>query len=95
MKNNCWGIKEEDQLRKNSYYDERTPSSRKVSRRKSSINPSNVELVKRNRFNSKADELEVTNEENPELIEELVKDLDSDLEFYQCFILTVDEIVLN
>jgi len=56
--------------------------------RKGSIN---VEYIKRSRFNSKADELKESSEENHSLMEELVSGLGSDIEFYQCFKLTEDE----
>ncbi len=62
--------------------------------RKSSINPSNVEYIKRSRFNSKADELTQSKEENNNLMEELIGNLGSDIEFYQCFKLTEEEFVI-
>lgn len=62
--------------------------------RKSSINPSNVEYIKRSRFNSKADELTQSKEENNNLMEELIGNLGSDIEFYQCFKLTEEEFVM-
>jgi hypothetical protein len=62
--------------------------------RKSSINPSNVEYIRRSRFNSRADELKISKEENPGLIDELVTSLGADIEFYQCFRLTEDEFVI-
>lgn len=63
--------------------------------RKSSINPSNVEYIKRSRFNSRADELIQSKEENQTLMEELIGSLGSDIEFYQCFKLTDEEFVIN
>jgi hypothetical protein len=62
--------------------------------RKSSINPSNVEYIKRSRFNSRADELTHSKEENNNLMEELIGNLGSDIEFYQCFKLTEEEFVM-
>lgn len=61
--------------------------------RKSSINPSNVEYIKRSRFNSRADELTHSKEENQNLMEELIGNLGSDIEFYQCFKLSEEEFV--
>jgi hypothetical protein len=63
-------------------------------RRKSSINPKDVEYIKRSRFNSMADELKTSKIEDPTLIlNELVKSLGADIEFYQCFKLTEEEFV--
>ncbi|MCQ2819001.1 MAG: MIF4G domain-containing protein [archaeon] len=59
--------------------------------RKSSINPKDVEYVRRSRFNSIADELKVTKVDSQHLMDELVNCLGSDLEFYQCFRLTEEE----
>jgi len=56
--------------------------------RKGSIN---VEYIKRSRFNSRADELYQTTDDNTNLMEELVSGLGSDIEFYQCFKLTDEE----
>ena len=61
------------------------------SRRKSSINPKDVEYIHRSRFNSKADELKSQKDENNNLTDELVNYLDADIEFYQCFRLTEEE----
>ena len=61
------------------------------SRRKSSINPKDVEYIHRSRFNSKADELKSQKDENNNLMDELVNYLDADIEFYQCFRLTEEE----
>jgi hypothetical protein len=63
--------------------------------RKSSINPSNVEYIKRSRFNSRADELLQSKDENQSLMEELIGNLGSDIEFYQCFKLTDEEFVFK
>ena len=60
-------------------------------RRKSSINPKDVEYIKRSRFNSKADELKANKEDNPNLVDELVQYLNMDIEFYQCFQLNEEE----
>ena len=61
------------------------------SRRKSSINPKDVEYIKRSRFNSKADELRTQKEDNPNLVDEVIQYLNMDLEFYQCFQLNEEE----
>lgn len=62
--------------------------------RKSSINPSNVEYIRRSRFNSIADELKTGKKENTTLVlDELVTSLGADIEFYQCFRLTEEEFV--
>ena len=61
------------------------------SRRKSSINPKDVEYIKRSRFNSKADELRIQKEDNPNLVDEVIQYLNMDLEFYQCFQLNEEE----
>ena len=68
----------------------RRKSSEASTRRKSSINPKDVEYIKRSRFNSKADELKTQND-NPNLFDEVVKYLNTDLEFYQCFQLNDEE----
>ena len=60
-------------------------------RRKSSINPKDVEYIKRSRFNSKADELKTQKEDNPNLVDEVVQYLNMDLDFYQCFQLNEEE----
>ena len=59
--------------------------------RKSSINPKDVEYIRRSRFNSRADELKGQKDSNPSIIDELVTYLGADLEFYQCFLLTEEE----
>ena len=61
------------------------------SRRKSSINPKDIEYIKRSRFNSKADELKTQKEDNPNLVDEVVQYLNMDIEFYQCFQLNEEE----
>ena len=61
------------------------------SRRKSSINPKDVEYIKRSRFNSKADELKIQKNDNPNLVDEVVQYLNMDIEFYQCFQLNEEE----
>ena len=61
------------------------------SRRKSSINPKDVEYIHRSRFNSRSDELKSQKDENNNLMDELVNYLDADIEFYQCFRLTEEE----
>ena len=60
-------------------------------RRKSSINPKDVEYIKRSRFNSKADELKINKQDNPNLVDEVIQYLNMDLEFYQCFQLNEEE----
>ena len=69
----------------------RKRSSEIGKRRKSSINPKDVEYIKRSRFNSKADELKTQKEENPNLVDEVIQYLNMDLEFYQCFQLNEEE----
>lgn len=98
MEKDGWGINDEDQLKKkDNFVPKLNPRSRKNSElpgRKSSINPSNVEYIKRSRFNSIADELKTAKIENPTLIlDELVSTLGADIEFYQCFRLTEEEFV--
>ena len=61
------------------------------SRRKSSINPKDVEYIHRSRFNSRADELKSQKEDNNNLMDELVSYLETDIDFYQCFRLTEEE----
>ena len=60
-------------------------------RRKSSINPKDIEYIKRSRFNSKADELKIQKEDNPNLVDEVIQYLNMDIEFYQCFQLNEEE----
>jgi hypothetical protein len=69
----------------------RKRSSEIGKRRKSSINPKDVEYIKRSRFNSKADELKIQKEDNPNLVDEVIQYLNMDLEFYQCFQLNEEE----
>lgn len=61
------------------------------SRRKSSINPKDVEYIRRSRFNSRADELKGQKDDTPGLIDELVTCLGADIDFYHCFRLTEEE----
>ncbi len=61
------------------------------SRRKSSINPKDIEYIKRSRFNSKADELKINKNDNPNLVDEVLQYLNMDIEFYQCFQLNEEE----
>lgn len=91
LKKSNYGVKEYDLLVKDSAYPEFNPPN--SSRRKSSINPSNVDYIRRSRFNSKADELMINKEVivNPNLMDEVLKELGSDLDFYQCFKLTEEE----
>lgn len=63
--------------------------------RKNSINQTNVEYIKRSRFNSKADELTQSKDDNHNLVEELIVNLGSDIEFYQCFKLSEEEFVFK
>lgn len=91
-----WGLKEKKEI---TNYGSNRINSRKNSeftnRRKSSINPKDVEYIRRSRFNSMADELKTSKIEDPTLIlNELVKSLGADIEFYQCFKLTEEEFVL-
>ena len=69
----------------------RKRSSEIRTRRKSSINPKDVEYIRRSRFNSKADELKTQKEDNPNLVDEVIQYLNMDLEFYQCFQLNEEE----
>ena len=71
----------------------KNPKTSELNSRKSSINPSNVDYIRRSRFNSKAEELIQSKEENQSLMEELIEYLGSDIEFYQCFKLTSEEFV--
>ena len=66
-------------------------NSEAKTRRKSSINPKDVEYIKRSRFNSKADELKIQKEDNPNLVDEVIQYLNMDIEFYQCFQLNEEE----
>jgi hypothetical protein len=99
IKKTSWGIQQEDQLRKKSDFVSEI-RSRKNSEipnggsRKSSINPTNVEYIRRSRFNSRADELKIAKEASPNLINDLVSTLGADIEFYQCFRLNEEEFVL-
>ena len=97
LKKATWGIKHDDRLgKKDGFITE--IRSRKNSEipngnsRKSSINPTNVEYIRRSRFNSRADDLKVTLV-SPNLIDELVSGLGADIEFYHCFRLTEEEFV--
>jgi len=98
LKKTNYGVKEYDLLKKDANFDF-NPSVRKNSylvetnRRKSSINPTNVDYIRRSRFNSKADELLINKEVtvNPNLMDEIIKELGADIEFYQCFNLTEEE----
>jgi len=98
LRKNGWGIKEEDQLKKKDKF---LPEIEKTLRRgsemnnsrRSSINSTNVEYIRRSRFNSIADEMK-GKQEDPNLMNELVTALGSDIEFYQCFKLSEDEFEL-
>jgi hypothetical protein len=107
LKKEGWGIKHEDQLKKKDEFAndlrKASISSRKGSEliqpiarrsRRSSINPTNVEYIKRSRFNSRADDLKAGLEDPVSLTEELVSSLGADIEFYQCFRLTEEEFVI-
>lgn len=97
LKKANWGIrqnnnKDDEFIKKlNANTNIRKDSERNGNSRKSSINPSNVDYIKRSRFNSRADELKTTQEENPDLMDELVNSLGADIQFYQCFRLTEEE----
>lgn len=93
LKKDYWGIKQNNQNidLKQKPANPRKDSERNGNSRKSSINPSNVDYIKRSRFNSRADELKTTKEENPDLMDELVSSLGADIQFYQCFRLTEEE----
>lgn len=98
LRRNGWGIKEEDQLKKkDKFLPDIEKSLRRGSEinnsRRSSINPTNVEYIRRSRFNSIADEMK-GKQEDPNLMNELVTALGSDIEFYQCFKLSEDEFEL-
>jgi hypothetical protein len=98
LQKRVWGIKPEDQLKKKDEFVTEI-RSRKNSEiqsgrsRKSSINPTNVEYIRRSRFNSKADDLKSVKEASQSLVDELVSSLGADIEFYQCFRLTDEEFV--
>jgi hypothetical protein len=104
LKSAGFGIKEEDQLMKKDKFiteirsrkgSEFFPAGINTRSRKSSINPTNVEYIRRSRLNSIADELKIVREnETPGLMDELVSNLGSDIEFYQCFRLTEEEFAL-
>lgn len=64
------------------------------SSRKGSINPNHVDYLRRSRFNSRADELKSSKVDNQDLMNELVTNLGSDIQFYQCFKLTEEEFKL-
>lgn len=89
-----WGIKDEDQLKKkdNFVIELKTRKLSEMRSRKSSINPSNVEYIRRSRFNSITDEMK-SKQEDPMLMNELVGLLGSDITFYECFKLTTEEFV--
>ena len=96
LKNEGWGIKDVDQLRNKDSFIPKIHSRKnsELPLRKSSINPSNVEYIRRSRFNSIADELKTGKKENTTLVlDELVTSLGADIEFYQCFRLTEEEFV--
>jgi len=88
---NKWGVKIEDQFKKkDEFASELRKGSEYSNSRKSSINPTNVEYLRRSRFNSRADELI----NNPDMFNELVTSLGADITFYQCFKLTDDEFII-
>jgi len=97
LKKSLYEVKEYEHLKDNVY--DFKPSIRNNSmlpeskRRKSSINPSNVEYIHRTRFNSKAEELLVNKDTfvNSSVMDEIVKELGADIEFYQCFNLSNEE----
>jgi hypothetical protein len=98
IKKSNWGIKEDDKLRKKDGFviNIRSRKNSEIpngNSRKSSINPTNVEYIRRSRFNSRADDLKNANECTPNLVDELVFSLGADIEFYQCFRLTEEEFV--
>jgi len=62
------------------------------SSRKGSINPTQVDFLRRSRFNSRADELKSSrSKDNQDLMNDLVSNLGADIQFYQCFKLTEEE----
>lgn len=92
LQSESWGIKAENingsSNNKNISY------TKKNGRRKSSINPKDVEYIRRSRFNSIADELKTSKiEDSSLLLNELIESLGADIEFYQCFRLTEEEFV--
>jgi hypothetical protein len=58
--------------------------------RKNSIG-NGLDLLRRSRFNSRADELKINKIDNQDLMNELVNNLGSDIQFYQCYKLDDDE----
>ena len=97
LKNSEELLKNEDALSNNNDYinlgvKKYGKFSNLTTRRKSSINPKNVEQIKsRTRFNSRVDELKTQKEEKPGLMDELVNYLETDIDFYKCFRLTDEE----
>lgn len=83
--------KQENEIEKN--INKENFSNKKYSidnNRKGSINPSNLDYLRRSRFNSRADELKNTLN-NQDLMNELVANLGADMQFYQSFKLSDEE----
>lgn len=101
LKKISWGIR-------GDHYNQKTPQSidllssntsvRRTSTdggsRKGSLNPTQVDYLRRSRFNSRADELKCSKLDNQDLMNELVTNLGADIQFYQCFKLTEEEFSL-
>lgn len=90
-----------DKLNNNNIEDTNVPMSQlsripirrssDIKSRKNSINPKDVEYIRRSRFNSISEELKTTKEDNQKMMDELTNCLGADLNFYQCFRLTDEE----
>jgi hypothetical protein len=95
LKYKSWGINDQDGLKKEDCFNVNYNVKRGSTRlRRSSINPSDVEYIRRSRLNSMVDELKhIRDGNNPNLMNELVSSLGADVEFYQCFRLTEEEFV--
>lgn len=103
LKNSGWGIQDEDQFLKAEIKEPELKYSRKGSiarkrssmQRRSSIGIADIEKMKRSRFSSRADEIASTSkiDESDEIVDSLMKDLETDVSFYSYFKLTEDEAI--
>lgn len=103
LKKISWGIRGDHFTQKSSQLNDllsnnNTTSIRRTSidggSRKGSLNPTQVDYLRRSRFNSRADELKCSKADNQDLMNELVTNLGADIQFYQCFKLTEDEFAI-
>jgi hypothetical protein len=103
LKKISWGIRGDHYTQKSSQLNDlltntTTSSIRRTSidrgSRKGSLNPTQVDYLRRSRFNSRADELKCSKLNNQDLMNELVTNLGADIQFYQCFKLTEEEFSL-